>query len=172
MFAKLKKFILKYREPIAYILVGGGTTVVAWGCKYLWNLLFYAGTAFPTTAQLTVLSLVENIGAIAYSYPANRKWVFHSTSPNILKELMKFTGSRAVVWILGWLLNMLLVRVFDINVFLTTLIVGIVGANVNFALSKLLTFNQKSHRQKCSTSPEAVILDASTYAYTDIAAAA
>ena len=31
MMQKIKKLLVKYREPITYILVGGGTTAVAWG---------------------------------------------------------------------------------------------------------------------------------------------
>ena len=145
---KIKSLCMKYRELLIYILVGGGTTVMAWGCKYLWNLLFFGGTAFPTVAQNTVLSFVENVAAIAYAYPANRKWVFRSTDPKILPELAKFTGSRTAVWILGWLLNMLLVNALNINVFLSTLIVGIVGMVVNFSLSKLLVFSRKPQPQK------------------------
>ena len=150
MVQQMKALYMKYREPIIYILVGGGTTVVAWGCKYLWNLFFFDGTAFPTVVQNTVLSLIENIASIAYAYPANRKWVFRSTNPHILEELVKFTGSRAVVWVLGWLLNMLLVSALGINVFLSTVVVGLVGVNVNFALSKLLIFRAGKQKQGCA----------------------
>lgn len=87
MLEKAKALWARYREFIVYILVGGGTTVIAWGCKYLWNLFFFDGTGFPTVVQNTILSLVENIAAIAYAYPANRKWVFHSSDPHIFKEL-------------------------------------------------------------------------------------
>lgn len=144
MTKKMKMLYLKYRELIAYILVGGGTTVVAWGCKYLWNLLIFGGTPFPSMYQITVLSIVENIAAIAYAYPANRKWVFHYTSPFRLEELLKFISSRAFVSILGWLLSMLLVRVVGINVFFSTVIAGIAGASANYMLLKLLIFRPKN----------------------------
>ena len=143
MTEKIKVLWLKHREPFVYILVGGGTTAVAWGCKYLWNLFFFSGTAFPTPAQNTILSVVENIAAIAYGYPANRKWVFHSRNPHILDELMKFSGSRAAVWILGWLMNMMRTGILGINIFLSTLIVGLIGVNINFILSKLLIFRRE-----------------------------
>ena len=169
---KMKMLWMKYREPIIYILVGGGTTAVAWGCKYLWNLLFFGGTAFPTLVQITVLSVVENIAAIAYAYPANRKWVFHSTNPHILEELTKFTGSRAAVWVLGWLLNMLFVSLLGINVFLSTLIVGIIGVNVNSILSKLLIFRQKSRDVRIGLQAESVAITECTYEDTGMASAA
>ena len=139
----MKTLWVKYRELIIYILVGGGTTAVAWGCKYLCNLFFFGGTAYPTVLQNSVLSIVENLSAIAYAYPANRKWVFHSKDPNIPAELIKYSGSRMAGWILGWLLNMLLVNVLGVNVFLSTVLVGIVCVNVSYFFSKLLVFRNK-----------------------------
>lgn len=144
----LKKPWEKYRELIIYILVGGGTTLVAWGCKYLWNLVFFDGTAYPTMLQNSVLSIVENVSAIAYAYPANRKWVFHSKDPNVPAELMKFTGSRMVGWILGWLLNMLLVNALNVNVFLSTLLVGMICVNVSYFVSKRLVFRKESGKTR------------------------
>ncbi len=172
MIEKMKAFCKNHREIIDYMLVGCGTTVAAWGSKYLCNLLFFDGTAFPTLAQNTVLSLVENTAAIAYAYPANRKWVFHSTNPHILEELMKFTGSRTTVWILGWLLNMLLVSVLGVNVFLSTVIVGAVGANANFLLLKLVTFRRKSQKQKGNPDAEPATVLVNAYEAADIASAA
>ena len=137
----LKTLWEKYREVIIYILVGGGTTLVAWGCKYLCNLLFFDGTYYPTLMQNTILSVVENTTAIAYAYPANRKWVFHSKDPHITSELFKFTGSRMFGWIVGWLLSMLLVNVLNINVFLSTLLVGIICVNVSYFFSKRIVFH-------------------------------
>ncbi len=152
----LKAFWSKYRELIIYILVGGGTTAVAWGCKYLWNLFFYDGTSFPTVFQNSVLSVVENVSAIAYAYPANRRWVFRSTDPNISAELARFTGSRLAAWILGWLLNMLQVNVLHINVFLSTVVTGIVCVFVNYFISKLLVFHKKKREQRRAAASAAV----------------
>ena len=47
MIEKMKAFCKNHREIIDYMLVGCGTTVAAWGSKYLCNLLFFDGTAFP-----------------------------------------------------------------------------------------------------------------------------
>lgn len=140
---KIKELCIKHREILVYIIVGGLTTVVAWGCKFLWNAVFYAGTALPTVTQNTVLSVVENVSGIAFAYPTNRKWVFQSKNPNILSELISFVGSRAATWILGWLLNMLLVNVLHVSVFISTVVVGIVVIIGNYVFSKLLVFRKK-----------------------------
>ncbi len=141
---KIKELCIKHREILVYIIVGGLTTVVAWGCEFLWNAVFYAGTALPTVTQNTVLSVVENVSGIAFAYPTNRKWVFQSKNPNILSELISFIGSRAATWILGWLLNMLLVNVLNVSVFISTVVVGIVVIIGNYVFSKLLVFRKKN----------------------------
>jgi putative flippase GtrA len=72
----------KHRELLVYLFIGGMTTLVSWAAKFLWNFLFYAGTASPTALQNTVLSVVENAAGIAFAYPTNRVWVFRSKNPH------------------------------------------------------------------------------------------
>lgn len=139
---QLRELMIKYRELIIYFIVGVLTTIVAWGCKFLWNDLFFGGTKFPTVAQNSVLSLVENISGIAFAYPTNRRWVFKSKNPRIFSEFMSFVGSRAVTWILGWLLNMLMVNVLGVSMQLSTVIVGIVVVIGNYVFAKLLVFRK------------------------------
>ena len=143
MIEKIKALCVKYRELIVYILVGGLTTIVAWGCKFLWNALFYAGTAYPTVAQNTVLSVVENVSGIAFAYPTNRKWVFRSKNPNILSEMGTFVGSRLATMLMGYLLNLLLVNVLGVSVFISTVVVGVAVVVGNYVLSKLFVFKNK-----------------------------
>ncbi len=147
MAEKIKAFLRDRRELILYYLVGGGTTAVAWGCKYLCNLLLFGGTAYPTPLQNSVLSFVENASAIAYAYPANRRWVFRSRDPGILRKLVLFTFSRLGAWVLGWLLNLLLVSALKVSIFISTVAVGIVCVNVNYLFSKLLVFRRDRKRR-------------------------
>ena len=142
MIEKIKELIIKYRELIIYVIVGVMTTIVAWGCKFLFNDLFFGGTKFPTVAQNSVLSLVENVSGIAFAYPTNRKWVFKSKNPNSFSEFVSFVGSRAVTWILGWLLNMLMVNVLGVSIRVSTVIVGVVVVIGNYVFAKLLVFRK------------------------------
>ena len=143
MTEKIKALCIKYRELIVYFIVGVLTTVVAWGCKFLFNWIFFGGTKLPTVAQNSVLSVVENVSGIAFAYPTNRKWVFQSKNPNILAELVSFIGSRAATWIMGWLLNMLMVNVLGISVFVSTVVVGVLVVIGNYVFAKLLVFRKK-----------------------------
>lgn len=144
---QLKELLIRYRELIVYFIVGVLTTIVAWGCKFLWNDLFFGGTKFPTVGQNSVLSLVENVSGIAFAYPTNRRWVFKSKNPKIFAEFMQFVGSRAVTWILGWLLNMLMVNVLGVSMRLSTVIVGVVVVIGNYVFAKLLVF-RKGQKQE------------------------
>ena len=146
MVEKIKALCLKYREFIVYIFVGGMTTAVSWGSKFLWGAIFYAGVTLPTVGQNTVLSVVENVSGIAFAYPTNRRWVFRSKNPHILAELTGFVGSRAATWVLSYVLNLLFVNVLSIDYRITTIIVGVIVFVSNYALSKLLIFRKKGDK--------------------------
>ena len=148
MIEKIKALCVKYRELIVYILVGGLTTVVAWGCKFLWNALFYAGTAYPTVAQNTILSVVENAAGIAFAYPTNRKWVFRSKNPHILAEAGSFVGSRLVTMLLGWLLNLLMVNVLGMSTYAATVIAAVAVIIGNYVISKVFVFRKNNSNDK------------------------
>lgn len=144
MIEKIKALCVKYRELIVYLIVGVLTTVVSWGCKFLWNALFFGGTALPTVGQNTVLSVVENVSGIAFAYPTNRKWVFRSKNPNILAEMGGFVGSRLVTMLLGYLLNLLCVNVLGVSVFVSTMLVSVVVVIGNYVISKFFVFRKRA----------------------------
>ena len=141
---KIKELCIKHREILVYIIVGGLTTVVAWGCKFLWNAVFYAGTALPTVTQNTVLSVVENVSGIAFAYPTNRKWVFRSTNPNILKEAAGFVSARLTTLVIQMLLNLVIINMLHVNFYVATVVIGIIVVILNYVFSKLLVFRKKN----------------------------
>jgi putative flippase GtrA len=143
MIEKLRGFCKKHREILVYLIVGGLTTLVSWAAKFLWNFAFYGGTAAPTVAQNTILSVVENAAGIAFAYPTNRKWVFQSKNPHVLAEAGSFVGSRLLTMLLGWLLNLLLVNVLGINTYIATVVSAVFVVVGNYIISKLLVFRKK-----------------------------
>ncbi len=144
MIEKIKALCVKYRELIVYILVGGITTVISWGCKFLFNLLVFGAPALPTVGQNSVLSTVENVSGILAAYPLNRRWVFRSSNPRIFSEFMAFAGSRLATWGMSWLLNLLLVNVLNISVYISTIVVAVVVVISNYVISKLFVFKKKT----------------------------
>ena len=144
MIEKIKALFVKYREIIVYILVGGMTTVVSWGCKFLFGAIFYPGVTLPTVAQNTVLNIVENVSGILFAYFPNRKWVFQSKDPNIGREFLGFVGSRLGTWALSYVLNLLFVNVLHIDYRIATIIVAVVVVIGNYVISKCLVFKKKA----------------------------
>ena len=144
MIEKIKALCIRYRELIVYIIVGGLTTVVGWGTKFLWNILFYGGTAFPTSLQNAILSVVEWVAGVAFAYPTNRKWVFQSKNPNILKEASGFVASRLATLGLNFLAMQLLVNLLHVNFYVSTIIAGVLVIIGNYVFSKLFVFKKKS----------------------------
>ena len=143
MTEKIKALCVKYREFIVYILVGGLTTLVSWGSKFLWGAVFYPGVALPTIGQTTVLNVVENVSGILFAYFPNRKWVFHSRDPKIFPEFLSFVTSRLGTWGLSYVLNVLLTNVLHIEYHITTVLVSIVVVVANYVVSKFFVFRKK-----------------------------
>ena len=143
MIEKIKALCVKHREILVYLIVGGLTTVVSWGAKFLWNLVFYGGISDPSALQNTILSVVENAAGIAFAYPTNRKWVFQSKNPNILAEAGSFVGSRLITMLLGWLLNLLFTNVLGVPMMISTIVSSVFVVVGNYIISKLLVFRKK-----------------------------
>ena len=69
MIERVRQFCLKHRELLVYVIVGGLTTLVSWGCKFLWNAVFYGNTATPTVVQNTVRPPAWSTLPWAVSFP-------------------------------------------------------------------------------------------------------
>lgn len=143
MIEKIKALLVKYREIIVYLIVGGITTVIAWAAKFIWNFAFYEGTAFPTVTQNFILSLVNWVAGVAAAYPMNRRWVFQSKNPNILKEASGFVMSRVATLGLDILVMQVLVLI-GVNVYIATIVSAVLVIVGNYVLSKFFIFNKKA----------------------------
>ena len=140
---KMKELCIKHREIIVYLIVGVITTVFAWAIRFLWNIVFYAGTAHPLPLQTTILTIVEFIAGVSFAYPTNRKWVFRSTNPNILKEAAGFVSARLTTLGIQMLLNLVIINVLHVNFYVATVVIGIIVVILNYVFSKLLVFRKK-----------------------------
>ena len=140
---KIKELCIKHREIIVYLIVGVMTTVFAWAIRFLWNIVFYAGTAHPLPLQTTILTIVEFIAGVSFAYPTNRKWVFRSTNPNILKEAAGFVSARLTTLAIQMLLNLVIINLLHVNFYVATVVIGIIVVILNYVFSKLLVFRKK-----------------------------
>ena len=142
MTEKIRALFDKHREIIVYLIVGVLTTVVAWAVRFLWNFVFYAGTAHPNPVQTTILTIVEFVAGVSFAYPTNRKWVFRSTNPNILKEAAGFVSARLTTLGIQMLLNLVIINLLHVNFYVATVVIGIIVVILNYVFSKLLVFRK------------------------------
>ena len=143
MVDKIKALLIKYREFIVYFIVGCLTTLVAALARFGFNFLFFGGTAHPSFAQNTVLSIVDWVAGVAFAYPTNRRFVFQSKNPNILAEAGGFVASRLATLGMDWAVTQLLGTVLGVNVYVTWFIKSVLVFVGNYVLSKLFVFKKK-----------------------------
>ena len=143
MIEKIKALLIKHREIIVYLIVGGLTTVVSWAAKFIWNFVFYAGTAYPTVVQNFILSVVNWVAGVAFAYPMNRRFVFQSKNPEILKEASGFVMSRVATLILDIVMMQVLVLI-GVNVYIATFISAVLVIVGNYVLSKFFIFKKQA----------------------------
>ena len=140
---RVRALFEKHREIIVYLIVGVLTTVFAWAIRFLWNIVFYDGTAHPLPVQTTILTIVEFIAGVSFAYPTNRKWVFRSTNPNILKEAAGFVSARLTTLGIQMLLNLVIINLLHVNFYVATVVIGVIVVILNYVFSKLLVFRKK-----------------------------
>ena len=119
MVEKIKALWIKYEEIIAYLIVGGLTTVVSWAAKFLANFLLFDNTMYPTPFQNVVLSVINWTAGVIFAYFTNRKFVFKSNAP-MLSEAPKFVLSRVSTLILDMVVMQVLTAI-GVNLLVATL---------------------------------------------------
>ena len=131
-------------EVLRYIFFGGMTTVVSWIAKFLWNVIFYQNTKYPTNIQNFILSLVCWTAGVIFAFFTNRKYVFEKTNQSFLQEAGKFVASRLSTLVLDIIVMQVLCNVIGLDVFLSTLIAEVHVVIANYGLSKFFVFGNQS----------------------------
>lgn len=145
MVEKIKALWKKYEEIIAYLIVGGLTTVVSWAAMFAVNWLAFGNPLYPTAFENAVLSVVNWTAGVIFAYFTNRKFVFKSHEP-MLKEIPKFVLSRVFTLILDLVIRQLF-GLMGINVYVTTIISAVLVIIGNYIFSKLFVFNKKKETE-------------------------
>ena len=141
MIDKIKELWKKYEEIIAYLIVGGLTTVVSWAAKFIANALLFNNTMYPTPVENFILSTINWTAGVIFAYFTNRKYVFKSHEP-MLKEAPKFVLSRVSTWILD-IVVMQVLTALGVNLMIATVISAVLVIIGNYVFSKLFVFNDK-----------------------------
>ncbi len=140
MVEKVKALCIKYREILIYLIVGVMTTLVSWGAAFLGKLVLNMDVSWQNTVNNTFSWLV----GVLFAYPLNRKWVFKSANPQILKEFFGFAASRVSTLIMDIVIMWLTVNVIHMNYWIAKIFISSVIVTIaNYVFSKVLIFKKK-----------------------------
>lgn len=137
----LGRLFQKHREIIIYGVVGVLTTAVSWIASFVLKLFLDDQIAW----QNLIINTLSWIAAIAFAYPANRKYVFASKNSNIIRECVEFVGSRIATGVMEVGLMGLTVNVLKVNFWVSKLLVSIFVIIANYILSKFMVFKAKDN---------------------------
>ncbi len=134
---RIKDIYLTYEEIINYVIVGAFTTLVSLVSYYLCVLtVFNPNNPF----LLQCANVISWIIAVTFAYWANRKFVFKSRNPSVLKEGLKFYSARLLTLIIDMLFMTITVSILNLNDKIMKLFSQIVILILNYILSKFLIF--------------------------------
>ena len=142
MIEKIKELCKKYEEIIIYLIVGVMTTIVSWVAAFLGKLLLDVDVSWQNTLNNTISWMV----GVLFAYPLNRRWVFKSKNPKILKEFLGFASSRVSTLIMDIVIMWLTVNVIGMNYWIAKIFISSVIVTIaNYVFSKLLIFKKKEN---------------------------
>ena len=133
---QIKSLILKYREFSVYGIIGVLTTAVSWLAAFILKLFLNDQIAW----QNVVINTLSWAAAIAFAYPANRKYVFESKNQNVFRECIEFVGSRITTGVMEVAMMSLTVNVMKLDFWISKLLVSVIVIVANYVLSKLVVF--------------------------------
>lgn len=140
---KIIKLYKKYEELVNYVIVGGLTTIVSLGSK--WILLFtILDASKPVELQISII--ISWICAVSFAYIMNRIVVFKSKSKKVLKEIISFFGARLLTLGLEMIIMWFFVTLLKLNgdgwVLFWTIATQAIILVLNYVFSKLFVFKK------------------------------
>ncbi len=125
----MSDFMRLERELFLYVVFGTLTTIV--------NLV-----AYFILEAIGVNYIISNILAwfisVLFAYITNRRWVFESKSPDILKEMSLFFGGRIFSGALDTVLLYVFIDILTLGNTFSKIAVEIIITILNYIFSKLI----------------------------------
>lgn len=136
---KIISLYKKHKEIINYLIVGGLTTLVSMTLFYGSTLTFLDGNdAF----ELQVANVISWVGSVAFSYVANRIFVFESKNPKIIKEVVSFVSSRVLTLLMDMGTMFVLSTLLHINYNFSKIVAMVLVTVGNYVISKVFVFKK------------------------------
>ncbi|MCI8529049.1 MAG: GtrA family protein [Lachnospiraceae bacterium] len=148
---KIKELCRKYEEIIAYLIVGVLNTLVSWGA---WFLCAYTILDAQVVWQNVALSIISWVVGVVFGYVMNRKYVFKSTDPKIMKEFLQFSGGRVSTGVLDSVMMVIMVNFLTINESFSKIFVSVLVMIGNYLISKLFVFKKDGNEAEAKSADE------------------
>ena len=133
MIKKCKELYHKYQEIVNYLIVGVLTTIVSWLAYAVCKIFLDVENSY---VQMQVAVFIRWVVGVAFAYFTNRKYVFKSKNPNMVKEAFHFTTSRLVTYFMDAFIMWLFPGVLGINDWISTFISAVLVTVTNYIFSK------------------------------------
>ena len=128
------KMIAIDRELILYVVFGFFTFVVNFVTYFI-----FVGLGL----NYLIANALAWFFSVLFAYITNRKWVFESKSPDVLKEMSLFFGGRIFSGVVDTALMYLFIDVLVLGDFISKTVVQIIVIILNYIFSKLIVFTEK-----------------------------
>jgi len=130
----------KYEEIINYLIVGVLTTIVSWAAAWVAEQLLDANISW----QNAVINTISWIAGVVFGYFTNRKYVFKSTNPKMLKEFISFAGGRISTLLLDVVIMFVTVNLLHMDYWIAKIFISAVLVMIaNYVLSKVFVFKKE-----------------------------
>ena len=137
---KFMELYKQYKEIVNYLIVGILTTMVSLGVYYICVLIFLN----PENAiQLQVANIISWVAAVTFAYFTNRRFVFESKNPDMLKEASAFVGARVATLLMDMLCMFIMVTCMGLSDKIAKLVVQLIVTVANYIFSKIFVFRKK-----------------------------
>ena len=108
---KLLRLYKKYEEVVNYLIVGVLTTIVSWAAAWVAEQLLNADISW----QNAIINTISWVAGVVFGYFTNRKYVFKSTNPQMLKEFISFASGRVSTLLLDVLIMFVTVNLLSMH---------------------------------------------------------
>lgn len=129
------KMIAIDRELFLYVVFGFFTFVVNFVTYFI-----FVGLGL----NYLIANALAWFFSVLFAYITNRKWVFESKSPDVLKEMSLFFGGRIFSGVVDTALMYLFIDVLVLGDFISKTVVQIIVIILNYVFSKLIVFTEKN----------------------------
>ena len=151
IFDLLKKYYLKYKEPILYLIMGALTTAVNW-VTHTVLITPMESLIGNKDVALTVTTSIAVVVSVLFAFFTNKLLVFESKSwaPKVFwREFISFIAARAATGLLEIFGVTFLVKIgldqsiFGFKYMLAKVVIAIIVIVSNYIFSKLWIFKKK-----------------------------